>query len=116
MWKGLQTVTDYKGKTSHITDTDVKLNTLFARFEENTMPLTRPAPKDCGLSFSVSDVSKTFKCVNHHKAADPDGIPSHVLRACADQLAGVFTDIFNLSQSQSVVPTSRFLLYPRNRR
>jgi hypothetical protein len=35
----------------------------------------------------------------------PDGIPSLVLRACADQLAGVFTDIFNLSLSQSAVPT-----------
>ncbi len=34
----------------------------------------------------------------------PDGIPGHVLRACAFQLAGVFTDIFNLSLSLSVVP------------
>ena len=33
------------------------------------------------------------------------GIPSRVLRAYADQLAGVFTDIFNLSLSQSAVPT-----------
>ena len=30
---------------------------------------------------------------------------SRVLRACADQLAGVFTDIFNLSLSQSSVLT-----------
>ena len=56
-------------------------------------------------SFSVADVSKTFKRVNPHKAASPDNIPSCVLRACADQLAGVFTDIFNLSLSQSAVPT-----------
>ena len=35
-------------------------------------------------------------------AAGPDGIPS--LR-CADKLSGVFLDIFNLSISQSVVPT-----------
>ena len=71
------------------------------------MPPTRPATKDCGLSlsFSVADVSKTFKHVNPHKAAGPDGIPSHVLRGCADQLAGVLTDIFNLSLSQSAVPT-----------
>ncbi len=34
----------------------------------------------------------------------PDGIPGRVLRACAFQLAGVFTDIFNLSLSLSVVP------------
>ena len=50
-------------------------------------------------------LSKTFKRVNPCKAAGPDGIPSRFLRACADQLAGVFTDIFNLSLSQSVVPT-----------
>ncbi len=34
----------------------------------------------------------------------PDGIAGRVLRACAFQLAGVFTDIFNLSLSLSVVP------------
>jgi hypothetical protein len=67
----------------------------------------RPATKDRGLSFSVANVSKTFKCVNPRKAADPDGIPSHVLRACTDQdqLVGVFTDIFNLSLSQSAIHT-----------
>ncbi len=35
----------------------------------------------------------------------PDGIPDRVLKACAFQLAGVFTDIFNLSLSLSVVPS-----------
>ena len=56
------------------------------------------------LTFSVADASKTFKHVNPRKASGPDSIPSRVLRACADQLAGVFTDIFNLSLSQFVVP------------
>ena len=83
----------------------VLLNTFFARFEDNTVPPTWSAIKDCGLSFSVADVSKTFKRVNPRKAASPDGIPSSILRACIDQLAGVFTDIFNLSLSQSAVPT-----------
>ena len=91
MWQGLQTITDYKGKTRHVVDTDVllpdKLNTFFARFEYNTVPPTRPAPKDCGLSFSSVDVSKSFKCVNLRKVAGPDGIPTRVLRVCADQLA-----------------------------
>lgn len=31
--------------------------------------------------------------INTHEAAGPDSIPGHVLRACAVQLAGVFTDI-----------------------
>jgi hypothetical protein len=53
----------------------------------------------------MADMSKPFKHVNPRKAAGPDDIPSHILRACADQLAGVFTDIFNQSLSQSAVPT-----------
>ena len=52
----------------------------------------------------MADVSKTFKRVNPRRAAGPDGIPSCVLRACADQ-ADVLTDILNLSLSQSAVPT-----------
>ena len=62
-------------------------------------------PDDCVIMLSSADVSKTFKQVNIHKAAGPDGIPGHVLRACADQLAGVFTDLFNLPLSESVIPT-----------
>ena len=38
-------------------------------------------------------------------AAGPDGLPNRILRACAYQLAGVFTDILNQSLSQSAVPT-----------
>ena len=56
----------------------------------------QPANKDCGLSFSVVDVSNTFKWVNPRKAVGTDAIH----RAGADQL-----DIFNLSLSQSAVPT-----------
>jgi hypothetical protein len=59
----------------------------------------------CGLSFSMANVSKMFKHAKLRKAAGPDGIPSAVLRACADQLNGVFTDILNLTLSQSAVPT-----------
>ena len=59
---------------------------------------------DCLIMLSVADVSKTFKQVNIHKAAGPDRLPGHVLKACADQLASVFTDIFNLSLTESVIP------------
>ena len=64
MWQALQTITDYKKKTIPVADIDVllpdKLNNFFARFEDNRVPLPRPATKCCGLSFSVADVSKTF--------------------------------------------------------
>ncbi|KAI4872612.1 hypothetical protein NFI96_024597, partial [Prochilodus magdalenae] len=43
--------------------------------------------------------------VNPRKAPEPQSIPSRVLRECAEQLADVFTDIFNISLSTAVVPT-----------
>jgi hypothetical protein len=49
------------------------------------------------ITVSVDDVNKTFKQVNIHKAAEPDGLPERVLKACADQLSSFFTDVFNLS-------------------
>ena len=60
---------------------------------------------DSVITLSAANVSKTFKQVNIHKAAEPDRLPGRVLRACADQLAIVFTDIFNLSLSEAVIPT-----------
>ena len=91
MWQGLQSITDYKKKTSPVADTDVllpdRLNNFFARFEDSTVPLTWSATKTCRLSFTAANVSKTFKRVNPRKAAGPDGIPSRFLRACTDQLA-----------------------------
>ncbi|XP_072105251.1 uncharacterized protein [Mobula birostris] len=57
------------------------------------------------------DIGMMKECLRHpeqgvRKAAGPDGIPGRVLRVCAGQLARVFTDIFNLSLAQAVVPTS----------
>ena len=41
---------------------------------------------------------------NSRKAAGPDGISSPTLKHCSEQLAPVFTEIFNSSLEQSVVP------------
>jgi hypothetical protein len=62
-------------------------------------------PDDCVITLSAANVSKTFKQVNIHKAAGPVGLPGRVQRVYADQLASVFTHIFNLSLSESVIPT-----------
>ena len=62
-------------------------------------------PDDCVITLSVADVSNSFKQVNSHKAAGPDGFPGRMLQACADQLAGVVTDIFNMFLIESVIPT-----------
>ena len=111
MWQGLQTIANYKGKSSRELPSDASLpdepNAFYARFEaSNTEACMRaPAvPDDCVITLSVADVSKTFKKVNIHKSAGPDGLPGRVLRACMDQLVSVFTDIFNLSLTVSVIP------------
>ena len=88
--------------------TQAPLNAFYARFEaSNTEACTR-APAvldDCVITLLVADVNKTFKQVNIHKATGPDGLPGRVFKACADQLASIFTDIFNLSLTESVIST-----------
>ena len=119
---GLETITDYKGKHSYELPSDTnlpdELNYFYARFEaSNTEPCMRaPAvPDDCVTTLSEVDVSKTFKQVNIHKAA---GLPGRVFRACADQLASVFTDIFNMSLIKSVIPKcfkqTTIVIVPKN--
>ncbi len=58
------------------------------------------------ITVSEDVVRRELRRVNVRKAAGPDGITGRVLRSCADQLAGLFTSIFNESLATSVVPTS----------
>ncbi len=108
MWQGINNITGFKGnKPASLPD---ELNTFYARFEAHNTAHTESAPTAAAeevspLSIYVADVTQSFKRVNIRKAVGPDGIPGRVLRACAFQLAGVFTDIFNLSLSLSVVPS-----------
>ena len=94
MWQGLQTITDYKGTHSQERPSDTslsdKLNNFYARVEaSNTETCMRASAvlDDRVITLSIADVSKTFKQVNIHKAAEPDGLPGLVLRPCAHQLA-----------------------------
>ncbi len=57
------------------------------------------------LTLNTADVRRTLEKVNAQKAAGPDNIPGRVLKECADQLAPVLTDIFNISLDQAVVPS-----------
>ena len=57
------------------------------------------------LSLDLADVRRTLKGINARKAAGPDRIPGRVLKECADQLAPVLTDVFNISLHQAVVPS-----------
>ncbi len=91
-----------------------ELNTFYGRFECNggaTLPISasgssRQNSDEHVITVSEDEVRRELKRVNVRKATGPDGITGRVLRSCADQLAGLFTSIFNESIATSVIPTS----------
>ncbi|XDV19455.1 hypothetical protein PO909_024925 [Leuciscus waleckii] len=112
MWQGIQAISDYKPSHSTPAATDVnflnELNDFYARFERDnreTATKLKSSADHPPITLSSTDVCNALSRISAHKAAGPDNIPGRVLRACAEQLAGVFTDIFNLSLAQAAVPT-----------
>ncbi len=119
MWQGLRTICAFGNKSSAEVRADPLLadglNTFYGRFECNggstTLPIcasgsSRQSSDNHVITVSEDEVRRALKRVNVRKAAGPDGITGRVLRSCADQLAGLFTSIFNESLATSVVPTS----------
>ncbi len=118
MWQGLKTICSSGNNSSAEVRADPllaeELNTFYGRFECNGGGATLPSSpsgssrqsSDHVITVSEDDVRRELKRVNVRKAAGPDGITGRVLRSCADQLAGLFTSIFNESLASSVVPTS----------
>uniref|UniRef100_A0A672HXF0 Reverse transcriptase domain-containing protein n=1 Tax=Salarias fasciatus TaxID=181472 RepID=A0A672HXF0_SALFA len=111
LWRGIQTITDYKPAPQTCDNSTSLLNQLndfFARFEaDNNTPAQKapPPPDDQVLKLSPDSVRRFLKGTNVLKAPGPDNIPGRILRDCAEELTDVFTDIFNISLSQAVVPT-----------
>ncbi|KAK3561947.1 hypothetical protein QTP86_019075, partial [Hemibagrus guttatus] len=84
------------------------LNSFYAQFEaQNDMTARKTIPplEDQVLCLTTANVRQTPRRVNPRKAVGPDNIPGRVLRECTEQLADVFTDIFNIFQSSAVIPT-----------
>ncbi|KAL0153373.1 hypothetical protein M9458_051292 [Cirrhinus mrigala] len=113
LWRGIQTITDYK-PPPQTCDSTISLlndlNTFFARFEvqnTTTAQKTPPPPGDQVMTLSPESVRRSLSRVNARKAPGPDNIPGRVLRDCAVELTDVFTDIFNISLNQAPPPSFR---------
>ncbi len=119
MWQGLRTICAFGNKSSAEVRADPslaeELNTFYGRFESNggivalpssSSESSRQRSENHVITVTEDEVRRALKGVNIRKAAGPDGITGRVLRSCADQLAGLFTSIFNESLATSVVPTS----------
>ncbi len=131
MWQGLKTICSSGNNSSAEVRADPllaeELNTFYGRFECNggaTLPISaseqRQSSDDHVITVSEDEVRRELRRVNVRKAAGPDRITGRVLRSCADQLAGLFTSIFNESLATSVVPTpfkkSVIIPVPKNSR
>ena len=113
MWQGIQAVTNYRRSTNgtEIRDDNMpdNLNNFYARFDRQNGDTPSKSPHNPGetaLQVTQTQVQRALGQVNPRKAAGPDGVSPRVLKACAEQLAGVYTDIFNTSLAQEVVPQS----------
>ncbi len=58
------------------------------------------------LQISEEDVRQVFRRNKRRKAPGPDGVTPYCLKTCADQLAPIFTQIFNISLELCEVPSS----------
>ncbi|KAI4901613.1 hypothetical protein NFI96_028146, partial [Prochilodus magdalenae] len=116
MWQCLDKITDFRSRPGNIISSSGSLpddlNAFYTRFEtptpttpteythtSNTRP---PSPPPV---VSSAQVHKALRRINPRKATGPDNIPGRALRACANELADVFTSIFNLSLRQCTGPT-----------
>ena len=115
VWQGLQNITQYKQRAGTSDDLDPtlpdRLNEFYCRFDDKNPDLGHrpPLPDDPSLLtppfvIQEAEVRNLFKRQNTRKASGPDNVSTSALRSCADQLAPVFTDIFNSSLQQHVVP------------
>ncbi len=114
MWQCIYNITGFKGNKPATVNIDTclldELNTCYARFEADNTAHIESAPKAaCRRGKSTlafcRGCNPILQTGEHPKSRGPDGIPGRVLKACTFQLARVFTDIFNISLSLSVVPS-----------
>ncbi|KAK3543486.1 hypothetical protein QTP70_023211, partial [Hemibagrus guttatus] len=122
VWKGLKYITNYK-TPSPSTEANQQLaedlNEFYCRFETagltphapsehlSIQPLTPPATplsSPPALRISEDDVRQIFLKQKKRKAPGPDGVTPVCPRTCADQLAFIFSQIFNRSLELCEVP------------
>ncbi len=77
-------------------------------FTHSPSPPATPLPPSSTIlpvfKVCVEDVNQVFRKQKSRKASGPDGISPACLKVCADQLAPIFTQIFNRSLELCEVP------------
>ena len=130
VWRGLKQVTGYecnKNRVNALNERDYanELNDFYARFDQHDFSQAHKQIRDncCKdtynntSNFNTHDVCKQFNLVNQNKASGPDDISCKLLKVCSEQLAYIFTYVFNQSFNTHYIPkewkTSKILPVPK---
>ena len=113
VWQGIQCITGYKQKhsiTGFESATADNFKNLCVHFDRQNLTPTSASLPDPAVPlpppFTVQghEVRKLLKQQSSRKAAGPDNVSTLTLKYCANELATVFTDLFNASLSLHTVP------------
>ncbi len=109
VWKGMKDITSYKTPSPSTVENQQMaddLNEFYCRFEKTPFtPPATPLSTTPTLQKREDDVCQVFKKNKRRKAPGPDGVSPACLKSCADQLAPIFTQIFNRSLELCEVPS-----------
>ncbi len=104
VWKGVKDITNYKTpspSTLEIQQLADDLNEFYCRFDwKKKSPFTPPATPlspTPALQIREDDVCQVFKKNKRRKAPGTDSVSLACMKTCVDQLAPIFTQIFNRS-------------------
>ncbi len=110
VWKGMKDITNYKTPSPSTLENQQladDFNSFYCRFGKtphthpehlSTQPLTPPATRlspTPALKISEDDTRQVFRENKRRKAPGQDSVSPACLKTCADQLAPIFTQIFN---------------------
>ncbi|KAG5265321.1 hypothetical protein AALO_G00240970 [Alosa alosa] len=88
--------------TSPVTQSDE----MHLSAQNSTCPQkTHPPLHEQPLCLSADSVKRTLAAINTRKATGPDNIPGRGAEGLRGELKDVFTDIFNTSLKQAIVPS-----------
>ncbi len=98
MWQGIRTMTNYRTDADRTPAQDAilpdNLNKFYARFDRDNRDIPSKAPCDpeeTALQVTHTQVLRALRKVNPRKAVGPGRVAPRVLKACAEQLAEVYT-------------------------
>ena len=114
-WQGLQKASGYhkdkpKINVPNVSEFVDELNTFYCRFDMEDFHLEKQRLQDqlshCETSFTVKEdeVRDIFKKLKGRKSSGPDGIAPRLLKTCADELSPIFTELFQTSLLQRLIP------------